>query len=131
MRTLGGLPAAQGISAMQSINVVVLNPWFLTPFVGTAVGCAGVLVGSLLSPQMPASLCSVAASLLYLGGNLVVTRAFNIPRNDALATLVPTSPEAVAVWAEYLASWSAWNHVRAITGTLAALLFCAALWLRT
>src|SRR5437763_678712 len=33
------LPAcrqAQGIAAMQSINVVVINPWFLVAFLGTA-----------------------------------------------------------------------------------------------
>lgn len=31
MKALGKLPPAQGIAAMQSINVVVINPWFLTP----------------------------------------------------------------------------------------------------
>ena len=37
MGALGRLPAPQGIAAMQSINVVVINPWFMTPFLGTAV----------------------------------------------------------------------------------------------
>ena len=37
MRALGQLPPAQGIAAMQRINVVVLNPMFLGTFVGTAV----------------------------------------------------------------------------------------------
>ncbi|HVF15423.1 MAG TPA: hypothetical protein VNA21_00875 [Steroidobacteraceae bacterium] len=36
MRALKRLPAAQGIAAMQHINVTVLNPWFLSVFVGTA-----------------------------------------------------------------------------------------------
>jgi hypothetical protein len=35
MKALGRLPAEQGITAMQSINVVVINPWFLTAFFGT------------------------------------------------------------------------------------------------
>jgi uncharacterized membrane protein len=29
MKTLGNLPPTQGIAARQSINVVVINPWFL------------------------------------------------------------------------------------------------------
>src|SRR5687768_13749063 len=40
MRALARLPAAAGIAAMQGINVAVINPWFLVPFLGTAV--AGV-----------------------------------------------------------------------------------------
>jgi uncharacterized membrane protein len=38
MKALDRLPPAQGIAAMQSINVAVLNPWFLGAFLGTASG---------------------------------------------------------------------------------------------
>lgn len=131
MRTLGGLPPAQGIAAMQSINVVVLNPWFLVPFVGTAAGCAGVLIGSLVSWQLPASACATAGSALYLIGNLAVTRAFNIPYNDALAKVTAGSAEAVTLWNDYLLTWTAWNHVRTGTAVLAALLLAAALVVRS
>jgi uncharacterized membrane protein len=48
MKALGNLPPAHGIAAMQSINVVVINPWFLTPFIGTAVVCAFVMIASLM-----------------------------------------------------------------------------------
>ena len=33
---LARLAPAEGIHAMQAINVVVLNPWFFTAFFGTA-----------------------------------------------------------------------------------------------
>ena len=36
MAALGRIPPASGISAMQSVNVVVLNPVFLGIFFGTA-----------------------------------------------------------------------------------------------
>ena len=39
MKALARLAPAEGIAAMQSINVVVLNPWFLGAFFGTALGC--------------------------------------------------------------------------------------------
>ena len=38
MKALGRLPPAEGIAAMQSINVAILNPVFLTVFFGTAGG---------------------------------------------------------------------------------------------
>ena len=37
MKALARVPAQEGIAAMQSINVVVLNPSFLGTFAGTAV----------------------------------------------------------------------------------------------
>ena len=37
---------------------------------------------------------------------------FNVPMNDALASLSPTSPDRAARWASYLADWTTWNHVR-------------------
>ena len=36
MKALNRLPPAQGIAAMQSINVTVINPLFMTAFFGTA-----------------------------------------------------------------------------------------------
>ena len=39
MNALADLPPAQGIAAMQSINVAVLNRLFYAAFFGTAAGC--------------------------------------------------------------------------------------------
>ena len=39
MNALVRLPAAQGIAAMQSINVVAPNPLFMAGFLGTAASC--------------------------------------------------------------------------------------------
>ena len=46
MRALGRLPAAHGMAAMQSINVAILNPLFLSVFLGTALLCLVVIVSS-------------------------------------------------------------------------------------
>lgn len=40
MKALGALPPAQGIAAMQSINVAVINRWFMAAFFGTALLCS-------------------------------------------------------------------------------------------
>jgi uncharacterized membrane protein len=125
MRALARLPPPQGIAAMQSINVAVLNPMFLAPFLGTAVLCAGLALVVLLGQPHPARGWLIAGGLLYAGGTFLVTIAFNVPRNDRLAKLDPASADAPRVWAEYVAGWTAWNHVR----TAAALAATAALTL--
>ena len=64
----------------------------------------------------------LAGSLLYVFGNVVVTIAFNVPRNDALAAADAESAEGARLWASYLTGWTAWNHVRTATALAAAAL---------
>jgi uncharacterized membrane protein len=45
---------------------------------------------------------------------------FNVPRNNALARASAGDPESARLWADYLATWTAWNHVRT-AASLAAL----------
>ena len=120
MRALARIPTERGISAMQSINVVVLNPVFLTIFVGTAVACLLLAAWSLLSWQRPGAGFVLAGSALYLVGNLWVTRARNVPLNDALARVDANSAAAAAEWSRYVRDWTFWNHVRTITALAAA-----------
>jgi uncharacterized membrane protein len=126
MKALARLPAAQGIAAMQSINVVVLNPAFLAAFLGTAAVCVLLLVHSLLRWHEPSATYRLAGSVLYLVGTVLVTRAFHIPRNDTLAKVDPASGDAARLWADYVQSWTAWNHVRAAAALLAAASFTLA-----
>lgn len=54
MRARATLPPAHGIRAMQAISVVILNPWFLGVFAGTAVLCIFSLV-LLIAPKRVAA----------------------------------------------------------------------------
>ena len=120
MTALARLPAAQGIAAMQSINIVVINPAFLGVFLGTAVASAVLVVVALMAWSEPGAIWLLAGGGLYVVGTLVVTMAFNVPRNDALAALDPNRAEAAASWARYVESWTAWNHVRTAAALAAA-----------
>ncbi|HEU5260866.1 MAG TPA: anthrone oxygenase family protein [Gemmatimonadales bacterium] len=62
----------------------------------------------------------LAGSLLYLVGTVMVTIVFNVPRNNALAAVGPDSVDGARVWAGYLTSWTAWNHVRTVAALAAA-----------
>jgi uncharacterized membrane protein len=128
MPALRRLPPEQSVAAMQSINIAVLDPMFLGLFLGTAVGCVILVVSALLTWQKPGAACVLVGSALYLLGTFPVTAVFNVPRNDALATLDPVSAESAQFWAEYVAGWTLWNHVRTIAAIAAAILLMIALW---
>jgi uncharacterized membrane protein len=120
MNALARLPPAQGIAAMQSINVAVINPLFMAAFLGTAAACALLAVSSLLRWHKPGASYLLAGSLLYLAGTFLVTIVCNVPRNDALAAVDPASADGASRWAGYIASWTAWNHVRTAAALAAA-----------
>jgi len=120
MPALSRLPPRQAIAAMQSINVAVINRSFMGVFLGTAVACMVVAVASLLQWSATGAGLRVAGALLYLLGTIAITMVIHVPRNDALANVAVDAPEAAAAWARYVASWSAWNHVRATAALLAA-----------
>jgi uncharacterized membrane protein len=129
MKALNALPPPQGIAAMKSINVVVLNPLFLGVFLGTAVGCVALVISSLLGWEKPGAALVLAGGVLYLVGTLLVTIACNVPRNDALAALDPVGAESSQFWTNYIRVWTAWNHVRTIAAIAASGLMMIALWL--
>jgi len=111
MAALGRLPPPQGIAAMQSINVVVLNPPFFLAFFGTALISLLLAVTVFwwggLNPWLV-----LIAGLLYLAGCIGVTMVRNVPLNNALAAASADSVEATALWSRYLGIWTLWNHLR-------------------
>lgn len=122
MGALGKLPPSQGIAAMQSINVVVINPVFLGVLFGTAVLALFLGFGAIFHLGDAGAIWIVAGTALYVIGTVVVTMAFNVPLNNSLAAVDPASVEGAAVWADYLQKWTRWNSLRSV----AALLSCAA-----
>ena len=119
VKALARLPASEGIAAMQSINVVVVNPVFLAVFLGTVVACIVVVIAALLRWHAPGAAFLLLGGALYVIGSFLVTALCNIPLNDALASVVPTAPESAGQWANYVANWMIWNHVRGIASLAA------------
>ncbi len=123
MKALAGVPAAEGIGAMQSINVVVINPSFLGAFFGTAV--LSLVAGGLALAgwSRPSATFFLGGALFYLVGTILVTIVGNVPLNDQLAAVSATDPSAREVWEHYLDRWTMWNHVRTAAAMVAALLY--------
>jgi uncharacterized membrane protein len=127
MAALARLPAAQGVAAMQSINVVVINPLFLGALFGTALVCIALLVASFQGWSEPRAFYLLAGGLLYLLGTVLVTMVFNVPRNNALAALDASSAEAATFWVRYVPEWTLWNHLRMAAALAASASFILAL----
>jgi uncharacterized membrane protein len=127
MKALARLPANEGIAAMQSINIAAVNSWFLGAFLGTSAACVLVIVAALSRWSDPSAVFLLLGAVAYLAGCFLVTVVFNVPMNDALASLSPTAPDRAAQSASYLADWTTWNHVRTVASLAAAALLIVGL----
>jgi uncharacterized membrane protein len=127
MEGLRRLPAAQGIAAMQSINITAVRPAFMAGFGGTTVLCVAVAVAAFVRWNRPASFFLLAGSVLYLVGAFVLTAVYHQPHNLALGELDPHSATAAQQWSDYVSGWMLWNHLRAVASLAAAGLFTVAL----
>jgi uncharacterized membrane protein len=121
MKALARVPSEEGIAAMQSINVVVINPSFLGTFMGTAA-ISLLLAGLAIKDWgMPSAPWFLAGALSYLIGTFLVTGLGNVPLNHQLAAVTATDSSAVAVWEHYLDRWTMLNTLRTAAAVAAAL----------
>ena len=92
MRALARLEPPVGVAAMQSINVVVINPLFMIALFGTGLIGAVLGVWAVVGDVGGSAPYLLAGAALYLVGTVGVTMAYNVPRNNALAELDPQRP---------------------------------------
>lgn len=127
MKSLSRLPVSEAIAAMQSINVVVLNPSFLGAFMGTA---AISLLSVVLALQQWGSVWSpwfFSGGVLYFVGTFLVTIFGNVPLNNRLAAVSALDSDSAPVWKQYVERWTFFNTLRTIAAISAALLYTPAL----
>jgi uncharacterized membrane protein len=126
MSALGRLPAQQGIAAMQSICITVINLGFMLALFGTAVLGLVLTAGSFSQWGQPRQILLVLAAVFYAVGCIGVTMVCNVPLNNALVAVQSDSGEAVTLWARYLKEWTFWNHVRTVASAITCALYIAA-----
>jgi uncharacterized membrane protein len=125
MTALRRLPDRQGLAAMQAINKAAPSPLFMTALFGTAAVCVALGISALTRLGERSAVYQLIGSALYIAG-VVVTIAYHIPRNDALALVDPSSPGAADAWRHYEMGWTAWNHVRTLTHLAGAVMLTLA-----
>jgi uncharacterized membrane protein len=108
------------ISAMQQINVAILNPWFFVSFFGALVFTALAAVLHLRGDGR-AVLPWIAAALVLYIATLVITFGFNVALNNEL--VAAGDPDRIAdlaaVRERFEASWVRWNIARTVASTAA------------
>lgn len=108
------------VSAMQQINVAIINPWFFICFFGALVFT--VLAAVLhLRGDGRGVLPWIAAALVLYVATLVITIGFNVPLNDELAAAgdPDRTADLAAVRERFEAVWVRWNIARAVACTAA------------
>jgi len=124
MAALARIAPQQGVAAMNAINIVVIHPSFMIPFMGTAVAAGALIVGGLAWAGGASGLLLAAGGLAYLLGSFALTMAGNQPMNLRLAAL--PAAEALAWWPEYVRRWTHWNTARTAASLAASALWVAA-----
>ena len=127
MTALSRIKTEAGISAMQSINITIINPWFMALFFGTTIGGLVVSVVAAMNWDHPASAWALGGGGVYLAGCFLVTTCFNVPLNNRLAAINPMDPASAEMWAEYVAKWVPWNHIRTLTALSASAAYLLAI----
>ena len=130
MRSLALTSGAAGVQAMQSINREVFRWIFMVLFLGLApVSLVIAGYGGWVLSGQPGTLMLIAGLTDFVGC-FGVTVFFNVPMNEALASMDAQSDATHTYWTEtYLPRWTFWNSVRtAACAVSAALLLFALLW---
>jgi uncharacterized membrane protein len=122
MRALAQQSPESGIRTMQAINITIINPLFFLVFLGTVLASMILAITALPRLSSPSTIFLLIGCVIYIVGTFGVTLAFNVPLNNRLAILEPSTTQAAEIWREYVSSWMQWNHVRTITAILASLL---------
>lgn len=123
MQALERVPSSEGVLAMQTINVTVLNRWFLGVFMGTALICLILAISAIIGWGAPHSPYVLGGAVAYIGGTWFVTALGNVPLNDKLAAVKPGDSESSEVWVHYLDRWTRLNTQRTGAALVAAVLF--------
>ncbi|KAF4405948.1 DUF1772 domain-containing protein [Streptomyces lycii] len=105
------------VAAMQQINRAILNPWFMSCFMG-AIVALGAATALHWSGDRRVALPFVIASLALYLLVFLVTVAVNVPLNEQLdAAELPAGGDGAglaAVRERFESSWVFWNLVRAV-----------------
>lgn len=111
MPALEELEPTDGAAAMQAINRFAPSFLFVTAIIGAGAAGSVVLVSEWGNWSDGATRWLAVAAVLSIA-SFVVTMAFNVPRNNALADATPT--ELGRIWTDYLSTWTRWNTVRTL-----------------
>lgn len=118
---LGKLPDEQYLSAFQSINRVILNPYFFMSFMGSVILLPVAAWMTYKTGNSAAFYFMLTAAILYIVGVFGVTIGGNVPLNNMVDKfdIANASSEAIkAMRIQFEAKWNSLQHIRTYAGIL-------------
>jgi uncharacterized membrane protein len=126
MKALAEMETSVGITVMQKINKIIINPGFMLLFMGAPALSIYLVFAGWFREVGDASLWLIVGGVLIIVGNFVLTAAGNVPLNNELEAVDPHSEDGKQVWKKYLNRWVLLNTIRSYaTATAAAVLIVA------
>lgn len=110
------LKDSEYIKAMQSINTVIINPWFMLSFMGPVL-LLPVLAFMTRGEAMFTPI--IVAAALYIFGVFGITSGGNVPLNDKLAKVAADQAPSSELAAARAAYEKPWNQLHALRTILA------------
>jgi uncharacterized membrane protein len=126
MRAFDSLDTSEAVTAMNSINEIILRSLFMPLFFGSTLVSLALVVLALFNWNETGAGVMLIAGAIYFFGMFVCTLVFNVPLNNRLAGVNKASPNTEQVWTHYFKTWSRWNHVRTVSSLITCLL---SIWL--
>jgi len=105
------------VQTMQRINVAIINPAFLIPFLGTPVILALAAFASYRAGNTRRAAVIGSATVVYLVGVIGVTVGGNIPLNDQLDRFDlagAVGDQVAASRGDYEGPWNRWHRIRTL-----------------
>lgn len=122
---LGKLSDKEYLAAFQSINRVILNPYFFISFMGSLIVLAVAAWLNYKTENFTSFYYLLAATLIYAIGVFGVTMFGNVPLNNLLDRfdISSASTEAInAMRQKFETSWNMLHHIRTYAAILSFLL---------
>ena len=122
---LGNLTDREYLSAFQSINRAILNPYFFISFMGSLVMLPVAAWMSYKDGQAASFYYLLSAAILYAVGVFGITMAGNVPLNNMLDKFDITHASAEAIKGmrqRFEVKWNLLQHARTYAAILAFIL---------
>lgn len=115
------------VTSMQRINASILNPWFLTTFLGALVVPVAAAVLHLHDDARTRLPWIIAGAALY-GATVVITGAVNVPLNNRLMAVEDVSDQAAPeIRHAFQHRWTRFNKARTVVSLAAVVALAIAL----
>lgn len=113
MPALNRLPADQAVRAMQAINDQAPRSLLMLPLIGSALRSVLVAPYAVIRSGTAGRGWLILGAVLALGA-FVITAAYHVPHNNALATVDPGIADIAIRWSHFYTGWLWWNHARTL-----------------